>query len=182
MPRQRIPSINKSFMLLVLLPLLLLFLVRKADAWAEDQNENHRLRRSLSAENSINSTIEDFVPPIFNGNNSIRGGFDIDAVPWFGILEADNSLGFSCGCSLIHGDIVLTAAHCVSDGRSSTYPTYVRIGGTTVTSGTRVRVTQGITHPSWQGSFTQEADVVILKIGSFLSNQVVTVNDDANVP
>ena len=55
-----------------------------------------------------NIFMDDLVaaPLIIHGFNAVLGQF-----PWQGGLYADGS--FSCGCSYIGGDYVLTAGHCV---------------------------------------------------------------------
>jgi hypothetical protein len=128
-----------------------------------------------------NYTDQDLYAPVFNGSSWIRGGSDIDAVPWFGILD-DSSHGFSCGMSLVHGDIALTAAHCLQDEGGIDLPSHVRVGGSSINSGTRVRVSTGRAHPTWDGNLIRHADVAVLKLSTFLSNQVVTINSNSNVP
>lgn len=78
----------------------------------------------------------------------------------------------------ISGDILITAAHCVTNG----YPGYVRVGADSrFSGGVRVRVVSRIIHPD-AGSLLSGVDIALLKLGSFLSNDVLTINSNGNIP
>lgn len=173
----------------------LLFYLVLALCMAGIKGQHLRRAQKITIASGVNLTSESGSPgfsfgdlqdpvlsaPVFAGNNSILGGFNTRAVPWFGVFD-DSSDGFSCGLSLVHGDIAVTAAHCVEEDGRTDFPSHVRIGGGTRSSGTRVRVTQGVIHPEWQGSLVKNPDVAIMKLESFLSNEAVTINSDSNFP
>ena len=60
-----------------------------------------------------NSDKEDHF--LFGKDQGIRGGNAIGALPWYAVFQS-NTL---CGASLIWGDILLTASHCVDDNVSA---------------------------------------------------------------
>ena len=52
---------------------------------------------------------------LMEGDQGIRGGNSIPVLPWYAVFQ-DSTL---CGASLIWGDILLTASHCVDDNVSA---------------------------------------------------------------
>ena len=101
----------------------------------------------------------------------IVNGNDAGQYPWF-VHYGDGI----CGGSLISGNRVLTAAHCVARGAPAT----VRVGATTQSDGTTVNVRCANRHPDYDGFVGN--DVAILKLSESVSNTPVTLNADPNNP
>jgi hypothetical protein len=173
------PSIHTTLIMLVL---LFRYQVHAQDiAWTNHQASNSTRRHmesSLSLE-SLAVPLENGQSAPYSKNHSIRGGFDVEAVPWFVLLEG----AIFCGASLIHGDIALTAAHCCVDSNGQVkFPNFVRVGGEGRLDGTLVSVIGGTIHPTWSGNLLSDVDVAVMKLGTFLPNSVLAINENENTP
>lgn len=102
---------------------------------------------------------------IVNGNDA--GG----TYPWF--VHYGSGI---CGASLISGNVVLTAAHCVRNGAPAT----VRIGATNQNDGTEVSVRCANTHPDYDGFVGN--DIAVLKLRESVTNTPVTLNTNSAIP
>lgn len=91
-----------------------------------------------------------------------------------------------CGASLIHEDIILTAAHCV-DGVTETDKVYVgayreHYDNPNQTGNPEVRTITGhAVHPEYD-DFTTNNDVMVIKIDSPSSHTPIVLNKDASNP
>lgn len=89
------------------------------------------------------------VAPDINSTDDgdIRGGTPINPLSWYGVFTQSRAL---CGAALIHGDIALTAAHCLNS-----VPGGLRFNSNRRSSGgTVVSVVQAQKHPGWTGVIT----------------------------
>jgi Trypsin len=103
------------------------------------------LHQSTYAEYTNASATVVTVAP--NEDGDIRGGTPIDALSWYGVFTQSQVV---CGAALIHGDIALTAAHCLDS-----LPSALRFNSNRRTSGgTVVSVIEGRKHPDWNGVIT----------------------------
>lgn len=109
-------------------------------------------------------------------DEAIRNGYVIAPLPWYAVFQSRTL----CGASLIHGDILITAAHCVDDNG---LPGKVRVGSTDYFTGGRVtNVIGGILHPAWSWEKPSDPDLAILVLQDFLPNQVAELNSDPETP
>jgi hypothetical protein len=94
-------------------------------------------RRVSSTSAPLNSTDD----------GEIRGGTAISPLSWYGVFTQSSVV---CGAALIHGDIALTAAHCLDS-----IPGALRFNSDRRTSGgTEVSVVDARKHPFWNGVIT----------------------------
>lgn len=117
-------------------------------------------------------------PPSYDpeGDQGIRNGYTIAPLPWYAVFQSKTL----CGASLIHGDILLTAAHCVDDNG---FPAKVRVGSTDYYSGGKVtKVVDGVLYPGWTWKKASDPDLAILVLEDFLSNDVAILNSDSTIP
>lgn len=112
-----------------------------------------------------------------DGDFGIRGGYRIsNPLPWFVIFQGRTL----CSGSLIHGDIILTAAHCVDDNG---IPPSVRVGSTDYFSGgTVVGVSGGEIYPEWTMGKPSDPDLAIVVLDQFLNNDIAILNFDSELP
>ena len=109
---------------------------------------------------------------IVGGNNAMPGEY-----PWF------VSWG-GCGASLIHDDIVLSAAHCEVSWASD----FVVVGavqdGVQGNGAVQRRVIQKVLHPSYNtlNDGTEQYDVMILKLDRPVQNKPVGLNKNNKLP
>lgn len=110
------------------------------------------------------------------GDQGIRGGYGIAPLSYYAVFIS-NTL---CGASLIHGDILLTAAHCVDDNG---FPDQVRVGSNDYfAGGVESKVKAGVLYPEWTWQKASDPDLAVLLLEDFLPNQVAELNTDPNVP
>lgn len=115
--------------------------------------------------------------------NEIVGG-STAAAPSYFVHFGDRS----CGASLITGDIVLTAAHCVASGFPSSVviqPSTHTSAGTTDGLTVTVDTANSISHPSYNGNVANGFDVAIVKLSSAVSTStypVITLNQNCLLP
>ncbi|CAB9501399.1 Chymotrypsin-like elastase family member 1 [Seminavis robusta] len=106
-------------------------------------------------------------PFIVNG-----GDANTAETPWF--VHFGNG---ACGASLISKTRVLTAAHCVRSGAPAT----VRVGATTQSDGTEIRVRCVKKHPNYDNFVTN--DIAIIKLASEApTDSFIAINTDAGNP
>jgi secreted trypsin-like serine protease len=117
-------------------------------------------------------------PKIVGGEKAAPGEF-----PWqVALLDAeieDNAKAQTCGGSLIAPNWVLTAAHCVYDGKKAVPASSVDVlGGTNSLKkgGTRVAVDAIIIHPRWgKKKGSEEDDIALLRLAEPLKDGVKVV-------
>lgn len=103
---------------------------------------------------------------VVNGNDAPAGSY-----PWF--VHYGSGI---CGGSLISPNVVLTAAHCVSNGAPAT----VRIGATTQSDGTTVNVRCANRHPNYDNFVNN--DLAVLKLSESVDTTPVPLNSDTTTP
>jgi trypsin len=95
--------------------------------------------------------------------DEIIGGSTVptDSVPWIGSLQTTSGFHL-CGCSLIRPNVVITAAHCVSDGSTGFV---VRLGTTDLASGrgTTAIPTRVFVHPTYNARDLYD-DIAIIEL------------------
>lgn len=101
-------------------------------------------------------------------------------IPWQTALvyagNADNRRSQFCGASVIAKNKVLTAAHCVDEGTSSTQIA-VLVGATTLSaSGTRIPVKAISIHPQWQSASHQNDLAVLTLSRDTLAEEATVIN------
>lgn len=88
--------------------------------------------------------------------------------PWQGGWLVGTS--FSCGCSVVHANWIITAGHCVG-GAVGTYR--VELGSVTRESGTVITLASVLRHPSYADGYTPEGftpyDIAVSSIHPTLS-------------
>ncbi|CAB9526528.1 Tryptase beta-2 [Seminavis robusta] len=125
---------------------------------------------SLGPVHGGNITVNDT-----DADSEIRGGSPSPALSYYGAFSGGNTV---CGAALIHGDMAITAAHCVANG----IPAGLRFNSEQrTTGGTVVGVTGVVRHPGWTGSITS-FDIAILLLKELVSLQPVTLNSDGSIP
>jgi Trypsin len=145
-----------------------------------------RIRRKLE-DNELNSddTLVEQVPvpplQIVDGTTVLRGEF-----PAFAYLS-----GIGCGATLIHYDIVLTAAHCVVDQISSSTDNISRFFGDVFLGGTKrdgsdametFRVINVQSHPNYNLRNYPEYDYTLLQLSRSSSITPIPYNRNASLP
>jgi hypothetical protein len=101
-------------------------------------------------------------------------------------VNAPGLPSFICGGTLIHSDIVLTAAQCFREGANMVATIGAStVGGSPGSSGTGIEreISQMVPHPDYKDSF--DADIMILKLSQETTgNGVIPVkyNKDATIP
>jgi secreted trypsin-like serine protease len=80
----------------------------------------------------------------------IVGGSDADANEWPWQAGWLSNGGFSCGCTIIHTNWIITAGHCVG-AAVSTYS--VEVGHISRGEGTRISVTSVVRHPAYDSGY-----------------------------
>lgn len=120
------------------------------------------------------------IRPIDTTPSGIIGGTDAGSgtYPWFGLyLLWQENLDYTlCGSALIHSDIVVTAAHCQSDGATDEITLGERNPEPT-THG----VTDVLDHPFYDEE-TLDNDIKLLKLDRPSSIEPVEMNTDPTVP
>ncbi|CAB9512913.1 Chymotrypsin-like elastase family member 1 [Seminavis robusta] len=112
--------------------------------------------------------------PVSNPNTIVNGdNANVGEFPWYCVFAG----GVLCGATLVHEDIVVTAAHCI-DG---SVPPRLRCGATTTSNGVLVDVEASVTHPQYKDRELAN-DIAILKLANPLSIQVADFNTDEAVP
>lgn len=108
-------------------------------------------------------------------DQGIRDGFDVEtAIPWFVYMDDVSR----CSGALVHADIIITTATCLSVG----VPGKVRVGSLKPgEGGVLVEVQGAIIHPDYTG-FLGPADIAVLKLKTPLTNTVALMNEEALVP
>lgn len=106
----------------------------------------------------------------------IVGGTPVDAGVFPYYVHLFNP---TCGGSLIHPDIVLTAAHCMSFVGRTVYI------GATLLSGTGAesrKVVASLVHPNFNATGNEENDIRMLKLQNPSSSQLVELNKNSLIP
>lgn len=117
-------------------------------------------------------------PPMFL--DRIVGGLNANAgeFPFFAYTANPRTL---CGATLIHGDILLSAAHCGTKAWSDG----IFLGFTDMKQVQKkkdlIPVTNMTIHANYS-STTFANDIMLMKIGSFLNGPYVTLNFNASIP
>jgi V8-like Glu-specific endopeptidase len=180
---------------------ILLFLLSTPEASARVLRRSHKpppddepIFNSLVIETQPETeVVESAIPPGFGFDDNsdqdddpssnaddedqgIRNGNEIAPLHWYAVFQA----GTLCGASLIHGDILLTAAHCVDDNG---LPEQVRVGSNDYYSGGKVvNVIDGVLYPGWTWKKSSDPDLAILVLAEYLPNQVAQINSDPSIP
>lgn len=83
-----------------------------------------------------------------------------------------------CGGTLIHGDIVLTAAHCVRP-LGMTAQVGARVKGSTEDGSVYATIDEQIFHPDFSDG-NNGYDFMLIKLGAWVPKQTVTLNSELN--
>lgn len=124
--------------------------------------------------NRRNKASVDIQPRIVGGDPAADGKYPSYAIPDIG------EEGGLCGATLIHGDILVSAAHCkgVFEGRN------VIIGGNQLVGADAaevIAVDREYVHPDFS-VYTLQRDVMLIKLESPSEAPIVKYNGDSSVP
>ena len=138
----------------------------ESDHGQQQQPQQQRQRRSLIVGGSIVSETNE----------------DYSAYTWTGI----GSGGWGCGGTLIHSDIVLSAAHCQSvfEEIGGLYVGPKHIDGSDVSSGRYHDIVNMTVHPNFDGT-TMRNDLLLVKLKTTKSSSTVEPvvwNTDSEIP
>ena len=145
--------------------------------------ENHGLRRQVQEGFDFHNNPILTDPPSASplDDNTIVGGEPAadGEFPAYVLFEG----GVVCGGSLISGNRVLTAGHCLGNG----WPKAVRVGPTSLSNGEVVNVKCGVKHPSYISPFvTVINDIAILKLETTVTSvppeKYMVWNDEIDYP
>jgi Trypsin len=114
--------------------------------------------RRVQESSEVDEDLLDLMP---DDGQGILGGFPVNAAIPYLVYFQDAALALCAGV-LVHRDIVLTAAQCVTGAK---YPTFVRIGSSERFQGGILRnVSRGRIHPDWNGSVEEGRCLTLLKL------------------
>jgi len=120
----------------------------------------------------INGFTNSLEGRIVGGHQAQQGIYPFYAIP--------SSNTYLCGGTLIHDDIVLTAAHC----GTMVWESGVRLGATSLTSNVNVtfyNTTKMVIHPNYVEA-TFEHDIMLVKLNQKVPGPFATLNFASNIP
>jgi secreted trypsin-like serine protease len=112
-----------------------------------------------------------------NAQPRIVGGTEVtstDKYPFFVFLG-------HCGGSLIHGDIVLTAAHCSHPAASKSVQVGALVRKSTDDGSVYAPIVEEIAHPNFKDG-NNEYDFSLLKLGAWIDREVAPINSEFDAP
>jgi Trypsin len=145
-----------------------------------DSNTSEYLSRRSLVSYEVKANDEASVDDSYSTKTTIRivGGdivTDINLYPFFAFPAGEEL----CGATLIHTDILLTAAHCLG----AFIAHGALIGGTKIDSSQSqyVRVDREFPHPNYTKG-TEENDIMLVRLSAFISTPSVTLNFNNQLP